>query len=189
MIFPCNRIPWRILLRSDHDPGDPARYVDWCWIRNFITTIGHFISNITIVKVHKLRGSKYGMSKPCCIVSKHCVHALNWPWCSRIGTYKWRRHTSYCDVMNRYHFSFNHDHVISILNFPVNDLCHDSIGNKLFGFIFSRSDEPIVIGGLGSQDCIWADREQIVSGIGPRSSPGITRHDIRNSNLACYSFP
>ena len=46
-------------------------------------------------------------------------------------------------------FSFNRDHVISILNFPVNDLCHDSIGNKLFGFIFSRSHEPIVIGVCG----------------------------------------
>ena len=55
--------------------------------------------------------------------------------------------------MNRYHqsdfFLLNQDHVISILNFPVNDLCHDSIGNKLFGFVVSRSDEPIVIGVCG----------------------------------------
>ena len=107
----------------------PARYVDRCWIRNFITTIGHFISNITIVKIHKLPGNIYwnmvclvstvcifsitlitytyivknGMSKPCCIVRKHCVRALNWPWRSSIGTHKWRRHTSHCDVINRYH--------------------------------------------------------------------------------------
>ena len=71
-------------------------------------------------------------------------------------------------------FLFSQDHVISILNFPVNDLCRDSIGNKLFGFVFSRSDEPIVIGVCGmqsvDQDRIWADRERIVSGIGPRSS-------------------
>ena len=71
-------------------------------------------------------------------------------------------------------FLFNHGHMISILNFPVNDLCHDSIGNKQFGFVFSRSDEPIVIGVCGMQstdhdyrDRIWADRERIVSGIGP----------------------
>ena len=48
---------------------------------------------------------KYGMSKACCIVSKYCVRALNWPWRSRIGTHKWRRHTSHCDIMNRYHQS------------------------------------------------------------------------------------
>ena len=126
-----DRIPWTILLRSNHDPGDPVRYADRCWIRNFITTIDHFISNITIVKIYKLPGniywnmvclvstvcifsmtlitytylSKYGMSKPYCIVSKHCVRALNRPWCFRIGTHKWRRHTSNCDVMNRYHQS------------------------------------------------------------------------------------
>ena len=49
-----DRIPRTTLLPSDHDPGDPARYVERCWIRNFIKTIGHFISNITIVKIHKL---------------------------------------------------------------------------------------------------------------------------------------
>ena len=100
------------------------------------------------------------MSKPCCIVNKHCVHALNWPWPFPIGTHKWSHHTSHCDVMNRYHqsdvFLFNHDHLISVLNFPVNDLCHDAIGNKLFGFVFSRSDEPIMIGVCGMR---WANQD------------------------------
>ena len=31
----------------------------------------------------------------------------------------------------------------------MNDFYRDSIANKLFGFIFSRSDEPIVIGVSG----------------------------------------
>ena len=53
--FAINRISRTI----DHDPGDPARYVDRCWIRNFITTIDHFISDITIVKIHKLPGNIY----------------------------------------------------------------------------------------------------------------------------------
>ena len=83
---------------------------------------------------------KHGMSRPCCI----CVRALDRHWPSCISTHKWRRHTSHCDVMNRHHpsyvFSFYHGHVISILDFPENDLCHDSINNKLFGFVFSRSD-------------------------------------------------
>ena len=47
----------RSCLRSDHDPGTPARFVDRCWIRNFISTIGHFISNIAIVKIRKLPGN------------------------------------------------------------------------------------------------------------------------------------
>ena len=34
-------------------------------------------------------------------------------------------------------------------DFPVNDLCHDSIGNKLFVFVFPQSDEPIEIGVCG----------------------------------------
>ena len=54
-----DRIPRTILLPSDHDPGDPARYMDRCWIRNFITTINHFFSNITIVKFYKLPGTIY----------------------------------------------------------------------------------------------------------------------------------
>ena len=119
------------------------------------------------------------MYKPCCIVSKHCVRALNRPWRSRIGTHKWRRHTSHCDVMNRYHqsdvFLFNHDYVISILNFPVNGLCHYSIGNKLFGFVFSRSDEPTVVGVCGMRSADQDHRivsEPIASGSFLESGPG-----------------
>ena len=69
-----DRIPWTILLRSDHDPGDPARYVDRCWIRNFITTIGHFISHITIVKIHKLPGNIYW--NMVCLVSTVCTFSM-----------------------------------------------------------------------------------------------------------------
>ena len=54
-----DRIPRTILLRSDHDPGDPARYVNPCWIRNFIPTIDHFVSNITIVEMNKPLGNIY----------------------------------------------------------------------------------------------------------------------------------
>ena len=64
--------------------------------------------------------------------------------------------TSWIYISPVWRFSSNHDHVISILNFPVNDLCHDSIGNKLFGFVCSRSDEPIVIGVWRMQ---WADQD------------------------------
>ena len=63
-----------ILLRSDHDPGDPARYVDRCWIRNFNTTIGHFISNITIVEIHKLLGNIYW--NMVCLVSTVCILSM-----------------------------------------------------------------------------------------------------------------
>ena len=69
-----NRIPRTILLRSDRDPGDPARYVDRCWIRNFITAIGHFISNITIVKIHKLLGNIYW--NMVCLVSTVCIVSM-----------------------------------------------------------------------------------------------------------------
>ena len=48
----------------------PARYVDRCWIRNFNTTIGHFISNITIVKFHKLPGNIV------CLVSTVCIFSM-----------------------------------------------------------------------------------------------------------------
>ena len=117
------------------------------------------------------------MSKPCCIVSKHCVRALNWPWRSRIGTHKWRRTppivTSWIDTISLT-FLFNRDHVISVLNFPVNDLCHDSIGHKLFGFVFSRSDEPIVIGVCGMRSADQNHRivsEPIASGSFLESGP------------------
>ena len=69
-----DQIPWTILLRSDHDPGDPARFVDRCWIRNFITTIGHFISNITIVKIFKLPGNIYW--NMVCLVSTVCIFSM-----------------------------------------------------------------------------------------------------------------
>ena len=69
-----DRIPRRILLRSDHDPGDPACYVDRCWIRNFITTIDHFISNITIVKIYKLPGNIYW--NMVCLVSTVCIFSM-----------------------------------------------------------------------------------------------------------------
>ena len=106
-----DRIPRTILCRSDHDPGDPARYVDRCWIRNFSTTIGHFISNITIFKSTNYRETLTGtwsalclqfvyfqwrqshtnicqicMSKPCCIVSKHCA-------CTELATTLSYRHS------------------------------------------------------------------------------------------------
>ena len=90
----------RSWLQSDHDPSDTARYADQCGIRNFITTIGHFITNTVIVKSSNHRKyllehdmsfanslyifnyvthihipDKYGMSKPSCIVSNTvCVH-------------------------------------------------------------------------------------------------------------------
>ena len=67
-------IPQSILLRSDHDPGDPARYVDRWWIRNFNTTIGPFISNITIVKFHKLPVNIYW--NLVCLVSTVCIFSM-----------------------------------------------------------------------------------------------------------------
>ena len=79
-------------------------------------------------------------------------------------------------ISSVWRFSFNHDHVISILNFPVNDLCHDSIGNKLFGFIFSRSDEPIVIGVCGMRSADQDHRivsEPIASGSFLESGQGL----------------
>ena len=135
------------------------------------------------------------MSKPCCVVSKHGARALNWPWRSRIGTHKWRRHTSHCDVMNRYHqsdfFLLNQDHVISILNFPVNDFCHDSIGNKLFGFVVSRSDEPIVIGVCGMRLADQDHRivsEPIASGSFLESGPGVPDKSSRGlGSMSRYS--
>ena len=52
----------------------PARYVDRCWIRNFITTIGHFISNITIVTIQKLQGKIYW--KMISLVSTVCIFSM-----------------------------------------------------------------------------------------------------------------
>ena len=95
-------------------------------------------------------------------------------------------------ISSVWRFSFNHDHVISILNFPVNDLCHDSIGNKLFGFVFSRSDEPIVIGVCGMRSADQDHRivsEPIASGSFLESGPGpnISRRrlNLNQSQMNC----
>ena len=61
---------WSVAQQRDSSPG----YVDRCWIRNFITTIGHFISNITIVKVHKLPGSIYW--NMVCLLSTVCIFSM-----------------------------------------------------------------------------------------------------------------
>ena len=56
----------------------------------------------------------------------------------------------------------------------MNDLYHDSISNKLFGFVFSRSDEPIVIGVCGMRSADQDHRirsEPIVSGSFLESGP------------------
>ena len=79
------RIPRTVLLRSDHDPGDPARYVDWCWIRYFIRSIGRFISNITLPKIHKLPGNIYW--NMICLVSTACIF-----------TYTYIIHTHACQI-------------------------------------------------------------------------------------------
>ena len=82
--------------------------------------------------------------------------------------------TSWIDIISLT-FLLNQDHVISILNFPVNDFCHDSIGNKLFGFVVSRSDEPIVIGVCGMRLADQDHRivsEPITSGSFLESGPG-----------------
>ena len=47
-------IPSTILLRSNHDPGDPAYHTDRRWIRNFILSFAYLISNIALVTVYKL---------------------------------------------------------------------------------------------------------------------------------------
>ena len=67
----------RSWLRSHDDPGDPARYVNRCWIRHMITTIDYFINNIAIVKIHKLPGNIYWnlvyLVRTVCIFSKMLV--------------------------------------------------------------------------------------------------------------------
>ena len=181
--------------------GDAARYVDRCWIRNFITTIGHFISNITTVKVHKLPGNTYW--NMVCLVSTVCIFSMTlftYPYLSNMACPKrvvswantvcvhWTGHDALVSALINdvatppivtswivWRFSFNHDHVISILNFPVNDLCRDLIGNKLFGFVFSRSNEPIVIGVCGMWSADQDHRivsEPIASGSFLESGPG-----------------
>ena len=199
------RIPRTILFRLDHDPDDPGRYVDRCWIRNLITTIGHFISDITIVKIHKLPGNIYW--NIVCLVSTVCIFSMTLitytylsnmvcpncvvSWANTVCVH-WTGHDalvsalindvatppivmSWIDISSLTFLS-NHDHVIAILNFPVNDdSCHDSIGNKLFGFVFSRSDEPIVIGVCEMPSADQDHRivlEPIASGSFLESGPG-----------------
>ena len=72
-------------------------------------------------------------------------------------------------------FSFNCSCVISVPNSAVNDLYHDSIGNKLLGFVFYRSDEPIVICVCGMRSADQDHRivsEPIASGSFLESDPG-----------------
>ena len=172
--------------------------MDRCWIRHFITATDHFISNITIVKIHKLPRNIYWNTV--CLVSTVCIFSMTWitytylsnmtcpnrviSWAYTVCVH-WSGHdvlvsalindvttppivTSWIDIISLT-FLCNHDHVISILNFPVNDLCHDSIGNKLFGFVFSRSDEPILIAVCGMR---LADQD----------------HRIGSEPTACGSF-
>ena len=54
------------------------------------------------------------------------------------------------------------DCTVSLVNFPVNDLYHNSISNKLFGFVLSRSYESIMTGVCGMRSAdqdhrIWAE--------------------------------
>ena len=199
-----DRIPRTILLRSDHDPGDPARYVDRCWIRNFITTIGHFISDITIVKIHKLPGNIYW--NMVCPVSTVCIFSMTLItyiylsnmvcsnrvvlWANTVCVH-WIGHdalvsalikdvatppivTSWIDITSLTFFIQSRPRNFNS-NFPVNDSCHDIIGKKLFGFVFSRSDEPIVIGVCGMWSADQDHRivsEPIASGSFLESGPG-----------------
>ena len=71
-------------IRSD-STNDPASIGSWSWAillatwigvrsENIITTIGHFISNITTVKVHKLPGNTYW--NMVCLVSTVCIFSM-----------------------------------------------------------------------------------------------------------------
>ena len=171
-------IPRTILLRSDHDPGDLARYVDRCWIRNFITTIDHFISNIIIVEIYKLPGNICW--NIVCLVSTVCIFSMalitytylsNMACPNRVVSWAttvcvhWTGHdalesavindvatppivTSWIDIISLTIFIQSRARNFNS-KFPSEWLCHDSIGNELSGFIFSRSHEPIVIGVCG----------------------------------------
>ena len=71
----------------------------------------------------------------------------------------------------------------------MNDLCHDSIGNKQFG-VFSRSDEPIVIGICGMRSADQDHRigsEPIASGSFLESGP-VRRQAIVWTNAAKLSI-
>ena len=97
--------------------------------------------------------------------------------------------TSWIDIISLM-FLFNHSHVISkFQNFPMNDLCHDSIGNKLLEFVFSRSDEPIVIGVCGMRSADQDHRivsEPIASGSFLESGPV---YSVDQLNVSTRSYP
>ena len=100
---------------------------------------------------------KHGMSKPCCIVNNTvCVYwtghdALISAHINDVTTPPIVR--SWKDIISLMFFIQPRARNFSSY-FPVNDLYHDSIGNKLFGFVFSHSDELIAIGicGMRSAD-------------------------------------
>ena len=73
MISQSYQIPQTILLWLNHDPDDPACYVDRCWIRYFITTVGYFTSHISIVRIHKLPGNIH--KNMFCLVSTVCIYS------------------------------------------------------------------------------------------------------------------
>ena len=187
------------------------------------------LSNITIVKFHKLPGNIYWNIVR--LVSTVCIFSMTLitytylsniacpnrvvSWANTVCVH-WTGHdplvlalindvatppivTSSVDIISQM-FLFSHDHVILVLNFPMNDLCHDSIGNKLFGFVFSRSDEPIVIGVCGMRSADLDHRivsDPIVigsfleSGPGdadhafPQLNPGPSRHQHMEMYLGC----
>ena len=71
----------------------------------------------------------------------------------------------------------------------MSDLYHDSIGNELFGFVFSRSDEPIVISVRGMRSADQVHR--IVSEpIGPQVIPSHVGDKVINvcANVCNKSF-
>ena len=171
-------------------PSDPARYVDRCWIRNFITTIGHFISNITIVKIQKLLGRIYW--NMISLVSTVCIFSMTLITYSYLSNMACpNRVVSWANTVC-VHWT-GHDALVSAL---INDVAtppivtswiyiisltffiqsrprnfnskihsewfmsiYDSIGKKMFGFVYSRSDEPIVIGVCGMRS---ADQDHMI---------------------------
>ena len=66
-----------------------------------------------------------------------------------------------------------------------------SIDNKLFGFIFSRSDEPILIGVCGMGSAYQDHRivsQPIVSGSFLESGPGFLHHVVICSHDKDYNM-
>ena len=73
----------------------------------------------------------------------------------------------------------------------MNDLCHDSFGNKLFGFVLFRSDEPIVIGVCGMRSADQDHRivsEPIASGSFLELGPGGTKSQVDTHNVAICRY-